>query len=719
MRQADLHEQPYEVLRDQVREYYDNFLGYLENDLKRSNPRHARVLAALEKLTKPGMRVLDLGCGIGITTRALRKMNGGAETVGVDLSPALIGKAETLSDAEFLVADVTELALGRPFDLLCMVDALEHIAPSRYEALWDVFAAHAAPGATLYLNLPNPKLLETLQEETPEALQILDESVPLEEMIRLAYARGFQLLAFQSYGISRPEEYVEVVLRAPGQIASAAPKAETEQPHVPAVVASRRDGPLKLGVWASDGNNTHFLDPILARLPARYEVVRMGEGGSATEIRLGLQDVDVAWFEWAMGPAVVGSQHAAGVPTVVRLHRFEAYTEWPRSIEWANVDDLIFVSDGVRRSFDEMHEGLLAKASTRVHVVHNGIDTALYPFDPDRKRGFDLAFVGRLHYVKNPMLLVQLMAALVKREPRYTLHIAGDAQQLEVYRYLRYQAEQLGLSDHIKIYGRLGADELRTLLQQCSYVISTSVIEGHPVGVMEGMAMGLKPVVHDFFGARDLFESGFLWNTVEEAVRLITRGSFEPQAYRQFIEERYSFEQQVEHVTRVLDRAAAQYHPERVAALLEAPPEVFGEAVLSRVAQAQQHADAGRYREALSALAGVEYAALPEAQHVEARVLALQLALACDASTEALRHADVLTDLAPEEPLVLNLAGRALWEAGQHQAALDPLIAAAERIEAESRLPFEADQIRQDAFDALTALGRTRLAARFAPPVAA
>ncbi len=717
MRNAELHSQPYETLRDQVRDYYDNFLGYLENDLKQSNPRHARVLAALDKLARPGMRVLDLGCGIGITTRALIKMNGGAETVGVDLSPALIGKAQTLSDAEFHVADVTELALERRFDLLCMVDALEHIAPSRYEALWDVFAAHAAPGATLYLNLPNPKLLETLQEESPEALQILDESVPVEEMIRLAYARGFQLLSLNTYALWRPEEYLELTFRAPGQVETAAENAaEAVMPSAPAVKAAP-DAPLKLGVWAGDGNNTHFLDPVLARLPARYEVVRMGEGGSPTEIKLGLSEVDVAWFEWAMGPAAAGSQLSAAVPTVVRLHRYEAYTEWPRQITWQNVDDLVFISDGVRRSFEEMHAGVMA-AQTRLHVVPNGIDVPTYPFDADKARTFDLAFVGRLHLVKNPMLLVQLMAALVKREPRYTLHIAGGTQHMEVYRYLRYHAEQLGLSDHIKIYGHLAPDELRGLLRQCSYLVTTSVIEGHPVGVMEGMAMGLKPVIHDFYGARDLFPTEFIWNTIEEAVRQITRGAVEPQQYRQFVESHYSLDAQVAQTVALLDRVAAQYHPERVAALLAAPPSVFGPAAVARVQQAQAHADAGRVGEGLTALAGVDFSALDADAHAHARVLGVQLALACENATEALRHADVLTDLAPEEPLALNLAGRALWAAGQYNAALSPLVAAAERADADAALPFSADRVRQDAFDAATALGRTRLAERFAPVAA-
>ncbi len=728
MRQADLHEQPYETLRDQVRDYYDNFLGYLENDLDHANPRHARVLQALEQRAKPGMRVLDLGCGIGITTRALRKMNGGAETVGVDLSPALIGKAQTLSEATFHVADVTELALGRRFDLLCMVDALEHIAPSRYAALWDVFAAHAAPGATLYLNLPNPRLLETLQEETPEALQILDESVPLDTMIALAYARGFQLLTMSTYALWRPEEYVELTFRAPGVAEEIAPETHAEQPattgdgqaglapEAPAILVDPR-APLKLGVWAGDGNNTHFLDPILKKLPERYEIVRMGEGGSATEIGLGLKEVDAAFFEWAVGPAAVGSQKSADVPTLVRLHRYEAYTEWPRQIAWKNVDDLVFVSDGVRRSFGELNGESLVGPQTRVHVIPNGIDVADYPFDAARRRTFDIAFVGRLHLVKNPMLLVQLMGALVKRDPRFTLHIAGGTQHIEAYRYLRYHAEQMGIAERVKIYGHLGAEELRGLLGQCSYLVTTSVIEGHPVGLMEGMAMGLKPVIHDFYGARDLFPAEFIWNGIDEAVRMLTRGGVEPQAYRRFIEEHYSLEDAAARFTAILDRSVADYQPDRLARLLDATraPSLCGEAAEARVQQAQTYAEAGDFEQALAAFAAVDFDSLPGDLHLRARILALQSALHTGQATEALRHADAATDLAPDEPLALNLAGRALWMAGQHRAAMETLVLAAERTaDGTAALPFDAAALRRDAADACEAMGMSTVAAQFA-----
>lgn len=58
----------------------------------------------------PGAEVLDIGCGTGRTTIPLSQM--GYRVVGIDLSPAMIRRAEALSaglDPQYLVMDATDL----------------------------------------------------------------------------------------------------------------------------------------------------------------------------------------------------------------------------------------------------------------------------------------------------------------------------------------------------------------------------------------------------------------------------------------------------------------------------------------------------------------------------------------------------------------------------------------------------------------------------------
>ena len=67
------------------------------------------------------------------------------------------------------------------------------------------------------------------------------------------------------------------------------------------------------------------------------------------------------------------------------------------------------------------------------------------------------------------------------------------------------------------------------------------------------MAMGIKPVVHNFPFAARIWPEQVLFNTVDEAVGMITSTVYTSQAYRDFIETQYSLFEQVTQIRKVLD----------------------------------------------------------------------------------------------------------------------------------------------------------------------
>ena len=321
---------------------------------------------------------------------------------------------------------------------------------------------------------------------------------------------------------------------------------------------------IRLGVWAGDLNNFHFLDPVLERLPSRYRVRRFTWSPEVPEEILAQQmnQVDVAWFEWGTGPIIPASRTKRPIPVICRIHRYEVYTKAPRQVAWKNVDCLVLISDHIKQTFHDLHSWI---PETRIEIVPNAIPVDDYPFDSYRKNNFNLGFLGRLHYVKNPMLLIHIFNKIVEADSRYQLHIAGEEQHSEVSQYIVYQAQQLGFDQNIHIYGKLGADDVRSFLSQCSTILSTSVIEGHPVGVMEAMASGCKPVIHDYPGARVLFDADFLFNSIDQAVNLVLKAPYEPKRYRRYIKERYNLPDQVRRVTGILDDLVAQHYPQKEA----------------------------------------------------------------------------------------------------------------------------------------------------------
>jgi hypothetical protein len=68
----------------------------------------------------------------------------------VDSSPELIALCrERFPGQDWRVADMRTLALGRAFDGVLAWHSLFHLRPEDQEAMFAVFAAHAAPGAPL------------------------------------------------------------------------------------------------------------------------------------------------------------------------------------------------------------------------------------------------------------------------------------------------------------------------------------------------------------------------------------------------------------------------------------------------------------------------------------------------------------------------------------------------------------------------------------------
>jgi trans-aconitate methyltransferase len=99
-----------------------------------------------------GAAVLDLGCGGGSPV-ALHMAAQGFRVTGVDSSAALISLCRTrMPDQEWIVGDMRSLALGRQFDGLLAWDSFFHLSHEHQRTMFAIFAAHAAPAATLMFN---------------------------------------------------------------------------------------------------------------------------------------------------------------------------------------------------------------------------------------------------------------------------------------------------------------------------------------------------------------------------------------------------------------------------------------------------------------------------------------------------------------------------------------------------------------------------------------
>jgi len=299
-----------------------------------------------------------------------------------------------------------------------------------------------------------------------------------------------------------------------------------------------------------ENRDTKFLTDIFGFVNARFPARLCTTWGGQESRRL-LEWCDIAWFEWCTKQVVEASQMPKTCKMIVRLHRYEAYRPWPEQVRWENVDALVTIGNSaVMAHLRQRIAGLDDR--TEVVPIPNGVDLERFSFR-QRTRGKNLAVVANINYWKNSMFLLQCFAKLRTVDPEYKLYFAGPFQDDGVLqRYLHYMMEELDCADSVFFEG--WQEDIPGWLEDKHYVLSGSIVEGHPVNILEGMACGLKPVVHTFPGCRDFFPPELLFRTVDEFCDRILNEPYEPQTYRDFVAERYSKDAQLQSVKKLLCR---------------------------------------------------------------------------------------------------------------------------------------------------------------------
>ena len=173
-----------------------------------------------------------------------------------------------------------------------------------------------------------------------------------------------------------------------------------------------------------------------------------------------------------------------------------------------------------------------------------------------RRRGKNIAFLANLRMVKNPGFLLQCMQKLNYIDPEYRLFFGGCFQDKVLEQYLKHMVQALDIADVVFFGG--WQQDINYWLADKDYIVSTSLVEGQPIGILEAMACGLKPVIHNFLGADWIFPKEFLFNISEEFCEQILSGRYEPQKYRKFVEERYSLTDQLTKINDIFKQFEAQ-----------------------------------------------------------------------------------------------------------------------------------------------------------------
>ncbi len=294
-----------------------------------------------------------------------------------------------------------------------------------------------------------------------------------------------------------------------------------------------------------------FLQDIIRYFGTRHEV-RTCCTNTESEVLSDIEWADIIWFEWADVLAVSLTNHPKGILNdkyvICRLHSGESFTNLPKQINWSVVDNVIFVAEHIR-NINELLTPVIK--STTISIIPNGINLDNWKFRT-REKGFDIAYVGSINYKKGSIFLPHLLNAVYNVDKRYRLHVAGEIQDPRYSFYFKQMVKDMGLSNSFLMYGKV--DDIDTWLEDKNYIISASLLESQQLGICEAMAKGIKPVIHNFVGARSIYPEKYIWNSIPDFVRLVQEVDYDSREYRDFIGDTFSLEKQLGSIDEVVNR---------------------------------------------------------------------------------------------------------------------------------------------------------------------
>ena len=142
------------------------------------------------------------------------------------------------------------------------------------------------------------------------------------------------------------------------------------------------------------------------------------------------------------------------------------------------------------------------KNKSRFIMLNNAIDAASYTYDLSKReelrRQLGLAdelvigHVGRFNPQKNHPFLMDIFAALLKKESNAVLLLVGGGEGMSK---VQEKIQELGIAEHVRFLGV--RSDVADLMQAMDMFVLPSLYEGLPVTMVEAQAAGLPCIISD------------------------------------------------------------------------------------------------------------------------------------------------------------------------------------------------------------------------------
>jgi glycosyltransferase involved in cell wall biosynthesis len=230
-------------------------------------------------------------------------------------------------------------------------------------------------------------------------------------------------------------------------------------------------------------------------------------------------------------------------PIVMRGIDIDLYFGHYMGLDWDRCKSVLFINDYMKdytcqRYFAGNHK----PTKCNIDVVKLGINADKWTFnDKSKSHGKTVGWLNNFWSGKGIDLLVQIIYKLCKLDNEYNFKVVGSCSEPWLEQYFEEFIKRNGLKNNVERIDRVV--DVNSWMDNIDFIMSTSMKECQSLPMLEGMAKGIKPIIHHWWDAKQLYPESLVFQSVDEAIEMILH-DYDSNYYRNFVEQNYDVKKQ-------------------------------------------------------------------------------------------------------------------------------------------------------------------------------
>ena len=229
---------------------------------------------------------------------------------------------------------------------------------------------------------------------------------------------------------------------------------------------------------------------------------------------------DIIWLDGLTDTSLffLGSKGALADKTVLlRLTRADMQRGDLASISYEAAGHLCFESFYFRDAFLRLSPKITP--GTSLHAFRRCVDAKTYACSERTGRDAVCSVLSETASPGEVILLLEAFLAVLKENPEAVLRVRHGARDLSGAGYLGHFLSLNGIEQKVLFHPPGGT--LKAFLEKSDYFLSTEVSPGAP-GILEALALGLKPLIRFTCGQNEYAPEGAMWKNLSEIPRFLS-----------------------------------------------------------------------------------------------------------------------------------------------------------------------------------------------------